>query len=193
MTIRSHLVLLVCAALLPVLIFAAVLTGLFWLQQRAVFDAGQLERCRAIAIALDTEIGASVRVLESLALSPELDARRTETFASAARLVLSSQPSWSTIALVEASGRQIFKLTPQGDELGPVDVETFNRVVMTREPALSGLVRTGESSNFVTEIAVPVVHGDLVTHVLVAAIEPGVWLRLLSEYPMTADATIPRP
>src|SRR6266498_1297128 len=73
MTIRSHLVLLVCAALLPVLIFAAVLPGLFWLHQRAAFDQTYLERCRAMAIALDTEVGASIRVLESLALSAELD------------------------------------------------------------------------------------------------------------------------
>src|SRR5512138_3212432 len=139
MTIRSHLVLLVCAALLPVLIFAAVLTGLFWLQQRSAFDEGYLERCRAMAIALDTEVSASIRVLESLALSADLDANHMDAFGSAVRLVLTSQSSWSTVALVEASGRQIFKLTPQSDELGPVDVETFNRVLVTREPALSGL------------------------------------------------------
>jgi signal transduction histidine kinase len=190
MTIRSHLVMLVCAALLPVLIFAAVLIGLFWLQQRSAYDAGYLERARAIAIALDTEIGASIRVLESLALSSDLDANRIDRFAPTARLVLSSQPSWSTVALVEVSGRHIFKLTPQTDELGPVDIETFNRVVMTHEPAMSGLVRTGEARRFQTEIAVPVIRGDLVTHVLVAGIEPRLWLRLLSEYPMTADATI---
>ena len=190
MTIRSHLVLLVCAALLPVLIFAAVLTGLFWLQQRSAFDEGYLERCRAMAIALDTEVSATIRVLESLALSADLDANHMDAFGSAVRLVLTSQSSWSTVALVEASGRQIFKLTPQSDELGPVDVETFNRVLVTREPALSGLVRTGEGRKFMTEIAVPVVRGDAVTHVLVAGIDPRVWLRFLAKYPTTPGATM---
>src|SRR6266542_3281927 len=190
MTIRSHLVLLVCAALLPVLIFAAVLTGLFWLHQRAAFDQTYLERCRAMAIALDTEVGASIRVLESLALSADLDATRMDAYAATVRLVLTSQSSWSTVALVEVSGRQIFKLTPQTDELGPVDIATFNRVLMTREPALSGLVRTGDAKRFMTEIAVPVVHGDVVTHVLVAGIEPRVWLRFIAKYPVLPNATM---
>src|SRR6266540_823365 len=179
MTIRSHLVLLVCAALLPVLIFAAVLTGLFWLHQRAAFDQTYLERCRAMAI-----------VLESLALSADLDATRMDAYAATVRLVLTSQSSWSTVALVEVSGRQIFKLTPQTDELGPVDIATFNRVLMTREPALSGLVRTGDAKRFMTEIAVPVVHGDVVTHVLVAGIEPRVWLRFIAKYPVLPNATM---
>jgi signal transduction histidine kinase len=190
MTIRSHLVLLVCAALLPVLIFAAVLTGLFWSQQRAAFHQRYLERSRAMTVALDTEIAASVRVLEALALSADLDANRMDAFAAAVRLVLSSQSPWSTVALVEASGRQIFKLTPQGNELGPVDVETINRVLMTHQPALSPLVREGDGGKFMTEIAVPILRGDLVTHVLVAGIEPPVWLRFLGNYPSPRDATM---
>jgi len=190
MTIRSHLVLLVCAALLPVLIFAAVLTGLFWSQQRAAFDQGYLERCRALTIALDTEIGASIRVLESLALSRDLDANRMEGFAATVRLVLTSQLPWSTVALVEASGRQIFKLTPQSDELGPVDIETLNRVLMTHEPALSALLHAAGGGKYMTEIAVPVIRGDLVTHVLVAGIEPRVWLRFLAKYPAPRETTM---
>jgi signal transduction histidine kinase len=175
---------------LPVLIFASVLTGLFWLQQRAAFDEGYLERVRAMTIALDTEIGASIRVLQNLALASDLEANHMEAFASTARLVLTSQSSWSTIALVEATGRQVFKLTPQSDELGPVDIDTFNRVLMTREPQLSGLVRTGEGRKFATEIAVPVLRGDTVTHVLVAGIEPRFWLGFISRYPVAASATM---
>ena len=190
MTIRSHLVLLVCAALLPVLVFSAVLTGLFWLQQRATYDEGYLERVRAMTIALDTEIGASIRVLENLALSPDLEGGRTDAFEATVRLVLTSQSSWSTVALVESSGRQLFKLTPQSDELGPVDIDTFNRVVATRAPQLSGLVRTGEARKFMTEIAVPVTRDDRVTHVLVAGIEPRMWLDFLAKYPMAANATM---
>jgi len=190
MTIRSHLVLLVCAALLPVLIFAAVLTSLFWTQQRTAFDQRYLERCRAMTIALDTEIGASIRVLESLALSADLDAGRMEAFAATVRLVLSSQSAWSTVALVETSGREVFKLTPKGNELGPVDVETLNRVLTGREPALSPLVRAGDGGKYTTEIAVPVVRGDVVTHVLVAGIEPQLWLRFLGKYPPPRDVTM---
>jgi len=78
MTIRSHLVLLVCAALLPMLIFAALLTAWFWSAQSSASDQRFLERVRALSIAIDTEIEASIRVLDSLKQSPELEARVVE-------------------------------------------------------------------------------------------------------------------
>jgi hypothetical protein len=74
MKIRWHLVLLVSAALLPVLVFATILTGLFWSQQRGTLDRGYLEGARALTIALDAEINSSIHILQALALSPELDA-----------------------------------------------------------------------------------------------------------------------
>jgi len=93
MKIRNHLVLLVCAVLLPVLVFAAALTGLFWLQHRANFDQRYLDRVRAVRLALDTEIEASKRVLQALEFTSEIDSPELSQFAGKARRVLISQPS----------------------------------------------------------------------------------------------------
>jgi len=88
MKIRTHLVMLVSAVLLPVLIFAAVLTGLFWLQQRANFDQRYLDRVRAVSLALDTEIEASIRVLDALEFTSGIDSPELSQFAGKARRVL---------------------------------------------------------------------------------------------------------
>jgi len=101
MKIRWHLVLLVCAALLPVLIFVSVLTGLFWSQQRATLDQGYLEGVRGVTLALEAEISASVHTLEALALSPELDAQSPARFSNTLTRVLKEQTRWSTIALTD--------------------------------------------------------------------------------------------
>jgi sensor domain CHASE-containing protein len=110
MKIRWHLVLLVSAALLPVLVFAAILTGLFWSQQRATLDRGFLEGVRALTIALDAEINSSIHSLQALALSPELDADYPAGFSETVGRVLKDREGWSTIALVDSAGKEIFRM-----------------------------------------------------------------------------------
>ena len=138
MRIRTHLVLLVGAVLLPVLVFAAVLTGLFWLQQRANFDQRYLERVRAVSLVLDTEIKASIRVLQALEFAPKIDFDQLSQFSSKARSVLISQPSWSAIVLADPAGNWI---TGMGRETASparraVDGDTFTRVLATGAPAI---------------------------------------------------------
>lgn len=97
MTIRSHLVLLVGAALLPILILATILTGLFWREQRETFYQRYLDGVRAMTIALESEIEASVRVMQAFALTPDIDHEDLVSLAISARRVVSSQPTWSTL------------------------------------------------------------------------------------------------
>jgi len=147
MKIRNHLVLLVCAVLLPVLVFAAVLMGLFWLQHRTNFDQRYLDRVRAVSLALDTEIEASIRVLQALEFTSEIDSLELSQFAGKARRVLISQPSWSAIVLADSTGKWILEVGRERDSRvrGAVDGNTFTRVTATRAPAISGLVRLAES------------------------------------------------
>ena len=182
MKIRNHLVLLVGAVLLPVLVFAAVLTGLFWLQQSANFDQRYLDRVRAVRLALDTEIEASIRVLQALEITSEIDSLDLSDFAGNARRVLLSQPSWSAIVLADSTGKWILEVGRERDSRvrGAVDSNTFTRVTATRAPAISGLVRLADGRH-VTELADPVMHRDSLTHVLVAYIDASFWLEFLGK------------
>jgi signal transduction histidine kinase/CheY-like chemotaxis protein len=192
MRIRSQLVLLVAAALLPVLVFAAVLTWMFWTEQRTAFEQRYLERARAMAIALDGELESSIRTLAGLAAAPELEAGDLPRFYERARRVLVTQPAWFTVSLVGATGDQLLNLQrPLGAVLpGLGDRDAFRRALSTRRPAVSGLVRATLTGQYATEVAVPVVSADGVAYVLCASIDLPVWLRFLSRYPVAPDATM---
>ena len=190
MKIRWHLVLLVCSALLPVLIFVSVLTGLFWSQQRATLDQGYLEGVRGLTLALEAEISASVHTLQALALSPELDTQSPSRFSNTLSRVLNEQKRWSTIALVDSFGKRLFTVGKQPAKFDWLDRETLHRVLTEGQPVISGLVPLAEGEGYFTEVAVPVVRNGVVTHAFVVGIEPQVWLELLSKYPLAANATL---
>ena len=191
MKIRTHLVLLVCAVLLPVLVFAAVLTGLFWLQHRANFDQRYLDRVRAVRLALDTEIEASIRVLEALEFTSGIDSLELSEFAGKARRVLISQPSWSAIVLADSTGKWILEVGREKDSVahGALDSNTFARVMATHAPAVSGLVRLPDG-RYVTEIADPVIRRNSLTHVLVAYIDASFWLEFLGRVKLGTGAAM---
>ena len=190
MTIRSHLVLLVCAALLPMLIFAALLSAWFWSAQSSASDQRFLERVRALSIAIDTEIEASIRVLDSLKQSPEIEANDIARFSAKAGRALSSQPQWSSLELRSISGKVLYFAGMQQPGREAFDAVALERAVAGKRPAVSGLVHSGAGNKYWIEIAVPVVHEEAVTHLLIARIDQEAWLRLLSRLPILSNATI---
>jgi len=101
MYIRRRLISLVGLSLLPVLVFSAVMTVIFWRQQRLAFEQQFLERVRAMAIALDRTLEGSMTLLQGLASSPELDRGDLRAFYERARRVASAQPDWATVAVVD--------------------------------------------------------------------------------------------
>ncbi len=189
MKIRSHLRLMIGAVLLPVLLFATVLTALFWMQQRTLYDQRFLEGVRAMTIALDTEIDSSVRLLQNFSL--EVGSNQRNDFVEPAQRMLATQPLWSMIGVTDLSRAHVMTLDRHQQQVADLlDADTFERVLATKRPALSGLLPTAGSARFVTIIAVPVLTGDEVTQVLYAGIEQPVWQRFIAQYPVPADATV---
>jgi signal transduction histidine kinase len=189
MKIRTHLVVLVAAAVLPVLAFAVVLTALFLQQQRQAFDQRYLEGVRAMSIALDAEINASVRTLQGLATSFDASAEKLALFTTRLERVRESQPSWASIALVDASGIEVFKSGTPGSGADRADPETLRRAITAREPAVSGVMRA-ESDLYKVQIMVPVERNGVVTHALVASTPQSEWLNFLTKYPIPPRSTM---
>ena len=112
MKIRSHLVLLVCAAMLPVLVFAGLVVASLWEQQRAAAAQSYLGHVRALALALDTEIEASTRRLQGIAIDSDFDLSPDSGFVGRARRVLATQPTWSTIVAVDPEKKATVAIGP---------------------------------------------------------------------------------
>jgi len=71
--LRSHLIVLVAAAVLPLLLFAAVIVRQDLAERREIMDRGMQDTVRALSLAVDGEVKTSLAVLQTLAGSPFLD------------------------------------------------------------------------------------------------------------------------
>ena len=193
MRLRSHLLLLVLGAVLPVLVFSAVMAVVFWRQQHAALDQRFLERVRALTIALDREMEGHIRGLEVLSQSFALEAGDIRAFAGQARRVRAQQPEWDALSLLDARGFQVMSTrVPFGTPLPKslISETLVARAVATGRPVVTPLTRSAITGTFTTNIVVPVRRDNAVPNLLAVAIEPRVWLELFAQYPMVAGATI---
>src|SRR3972149_4343186 len=97
MKLRSHLILLVVAAPLPVLIFAGVMIALFDRQQRATVASQMIDTARALSLAVDREVAAWTSILEALGSSRHLDSRNLTAFREEAARGLKSRREGNNI------------------------------------------------------------------------------------------------
>ena len=192
-SIRTRLVFLLLAAVLPFIAFAGALTALFWNQQRAAFEQRYLERVRAMAIALGREQDGHIRVLQTLAHSTLLAEGNLSAFYEQAKAVRADQPGWATVILADLGSNQLLTLRqPFGTTLPKA---TFGeaaaaKVASTGQPLITRLMVGTVTRDYVTQIGVPVRRNGVVTHVLIAAIDPPAWLEFLRRYPVAPDATM---
>src|SRR5205823_13567535 len=78
--LRRHLLMLVVAAVVPVLVFATVMVIVFGRGERASTERGLRDTTRALTLAVDREIETSMKALEALAASLHLDRDEYNTF-----------------------------------------------------------------------------------------------------------------
>jgi signal transduction histidine kinase/ActR/RegA family two-component response regulator len=193
MKTRSHLVLLVLGAVLPVLAFSAVMGVVFWRQQRAAFEQRFLERVRAMAVALDRELEGHARALQVLARSPRLAAGDLRGFYEEASSVRAEQRLWATIILADPAGAQLINLRrPFGAPLPASSIEpaALASVATSGRTVVSALVKGAVTGGYTTAVMVPVRRGGTVPYVLLAAIDVPAWLQFLASYPVARDATM---
>ena len=108
MKLRSHLVTLVLAVLVPMIVFAVIVVGLFGREQRDGVEQGAVETARALMNAVDETLNTSVKTLEVLAWSRTLDRESSlAEFHGDARRILQSRPEWAAISLFAPDGRQL--------------------------------------------------------------------------------------
>src|SRR5262249_19064931 len=92
--LRRHLLLLLLAAMVPVLVYATVMVVAFGRGERASTERGLRGTTRALTLAVDREIETSIKALEALAASLHLDTDDYNTFERHAGRVLPTQPGW---------------------------------------------------------------------------------------------------
>jgi signal transduction histidine kinase len=188
--IRSHLLVLLAGAFLPLMVFAVAITSFSWWQQRKDLELRYLERVRAMTIAFDTEIDGAIRMLRALGLSAEPGEPR-KVLVERMRRTLDTQPLWAAVAIGDPAWKDVSAATREvaGTLLPSIDPGTLARARTTRLPAVSGLVRSPEGL-YETQIVVPVLRGGAVSAILLAVVEQSSWLKFMSQYPIGNGATM---
>jgi signal transduction histidine kinase/ActR/RegA family two-component response regulator len=191
MKIRNELVLLVAAVVAPIVLLAALNTASLWKLQRQVQEQRFQERVNALRLALDTEIAATVRTLQGLSDSPDIDAvERRPALQNRFEKLLSAWPAWQSIVYVGADETVLVRVdrdpAATGDRL---DRATANELARTRSAVVSGLVDAG-GGRFLTYAAVPVLRAGEFAGVVYIGIPHESWMAFLRSYPISDTATL---
>jgi|GEM_PF-2225579 len=189
MKLRTHLIILVVAALLPVLIFAGVMLVQFSNQQRSAVENGLVDTARALSLAVDRELAVSIRTLEQLATSEHLDSGELRKFYDQASRTLKIEPSWEAILLIDPFGQQVINLrVPFGTPLPETGAPQLNKeVIETGQPAISNLFTGAIVKGPLIAIGVPVVRNGKVKYVLALSASPAFLLKLLAQQNVPSD------
>jgi PAS domain S-box-containing protein len=182
MKLRSHLVLLVIATVVPVVVLAAALIVYNARLERESVERGMRDTAHTLAVALDLEIRDIATAVQTLAasrnLDPPGDLRR---FHDEATSVARSVGGWAVLS--DLSGRQVLNTSrPFG---APLPVPTAQSLVMmqrvaeARRPFVSNVFIGTVSRRPAVIVAVPVVRQDRVLYVLDFPFEPARFTSLL--------------
>jgi signal transduction histidine kinase/ActR/RegA family two-component response regulator len=182
MKLRSHLLTLVVAVLLPMILFAVIVVAMFGRQQRADVEQGAVETARALMNAVDESLNSSVKTLQALAASRTLDgAGALGQFHADARRVLQSHPDWLGIALFTAGAQQLLNTSRAPGEALPPSAEpaSLAAVVASRRPVVGDVAFSSVSGGYVIPVRVPVLRDGRVRYILSAAVKPAALLDVL--------------
>jgi signal transduction histidine kinase len=181
MKLRSYLAVLVLAGVVPLIILTVVVTLSLVHLQRVAADRGLADTVAALTAAVDKEINASIKSLETLAASRALDTDDLSTFYDNAKRVRTLH-GWSTIGLIDSTGNHRLNVArPLGAPLPDLrDREYFKQVVATGKPYVSDLLHGRATGTTDIGVAIPVFRNDTLKYVLFAGVDPGRFVAFLS-------------
>ena len=203
-SLRAYLVLLVVAAVVPLLAFAA---GMFvWniRLQDAAFKQGMRDVGRALSITVDREVGKVISVLETLAASPFLDSRDFKSFYQLClRAANNRNESW--VVLFDETGQQLINTREPFGALLPnslrdptkIPVVSKGTLLQSGSPAtVKSVLETGQisvSDLFIglrsnrpsLAITVPVRRDGKIKYAISMGIVPEEFTKLLREHALS--------
>ena len=183
MKLRTYLMLVVGAAVLPLLIFAGVQLVTFNNQQRAVQVRELVNMVHALCLALDREVAASIRVLKALGTSKYLDSGNLKQFHEQATRVLEAHGGWEAIVMTEASGQQVVNTKfPFGSSLPRYgDLRFIEEMVKTQRAVASNLFLGAVVKRPLIAVGLPLTRDGQMKYTLTASASPAFLAELLSQ------------
>ena len=181
--LRSRLVMLVLAAVLPLMLFSVGMILLFVREDRRVTERGMRDTARALALAMDREVAEARAALGVLTLSRPLAAGDFQGFYQQCLEALRLLPYDAWLTLSDLQGQMHLNTrVPYGTPLSmTAALDVVQHVAATGRPSNSDLVISGVTNQPVITLDVPVFRDGQV-HAVLSLIRPAATLgRLFDE------------
>jgi signal transduction histidine kinase len=177
--LRLILALLVLATTVPLAVFAGTLIWSSWRQQQALIDEQNVERARAIRVAVDQEVERTISALKVLSRLNPLELPDRTHFLEIGARVLPDHPGWESIRLLDTSMQVLADSASPGSPRPVID-ESWARAVIERgRPAVSSIRQDPQSKVWLVSIGVPVERGGVVRYVLGARVRASAFSEIL--------------
>ena len=171
-TIRSRLILLVMACLIPLSLMMAGLIAYEYRNNRARLIRDSISTARAMMAAVDRDLAGTQGGLLALAASPYLVSNDFLAFYKQAKDVLKTQNA-NNIVLIDRSFQQrINTLRPFDGKLPVESNPALLKVFDTGKPVITDVFVGQVAKKHLIAVAVPVFEGEKVVYVLAAGIWP---------------------
>jgi signal transduction histidine kinase/ActR/RegA family two-component response regulator len=187
MRLRSHLLVLVAAALAPMVAVTAVLGVLFVDQVQDTFRSGAFARNRAFMSAIEADVHGDVKTLQAMATSRALRAGDLVAFKREMHDVLASQSAWRVVALSDASGALMAAAASvDSGPLADPDPRSLAKALTSDVPLLGTVLRLSADGAFGVAVRLPLVRDGRREGLLTAVVDTSQFQRLIVAQQMPA-------
>jgi signal transduction histidine kinase/CheY-like chemotaxis protein len=139
--LRSRLLMLAFASMVPVLALCLLLAWILLERETELVRDGAMTRNRAVASAVDAKLDGHLAALRALGTLKALEQGDLQAFKDAATRAQAAQPHWRNVLLVDESGRQLLNLrAPLGAAL---PIEDDSELPSLRDVLATGSARVG--------------------------------------------------
>ena len=184
MGMRTHLVLLIFIAVLPLVAFSTTMMFLLSRREHQAMQASLDQSAAQLASGVDYELRRSIAKLEVLGQSSSLAGGDLRAFDAMARRVVIDDPKWENLMLIGPEGEQLVNVRlPFGSHwprLNRPDLPL--RAFRSLQPVVSDLTQGVVAQRPLTAIYVPLVQDGVARYVVAAAIEPPSWKQMLQSH-----------
>ena len=186
--LRTILIVLILATSLPIAAFAVWVVWRSSAQQAALIDEQNIKQARAILVAVDQEILATLASLNVLTLLEQIDAPDKTQFSQIASRMLPLHPGWQSVRLIDPSLRVVSSTSePDGDPATVLDPDWLREILASGRPAISSARRDPVSNQWVISIGVPVTRAGQLRYILGARVYARMFGDVLQRQMASAD------
>jgi PAS domain S-box-containing protein len=155
-SVKSRILIVVAAAVVPQALLAAVLMARYAHNQRGEFQAVTTMIARGFAAAADTELSVMFATGRTLGQSDALRRGDLQAFLEQARAVAERGQNWHVVLMNEAGDVLLNTQRPLGAPLPRVSHEMINEALRTGQPAVTPVVRCPLTGTWMVGVVLPI-------------------------------------